>query len=443
MRSIAKLLHGDLIRAQEFKLFDALGSSFSKNSPATKTLTDFIEDFEENKSGKTDEKSSEFNRAYALYVASEQILENSNTNSRIYMDKDIDFSSDNDLVETTSEGWTQAIIENSNISLQEITNAYFSSIKEKSFREMKKFGNPQKYIEFNYQPTKIANFDDIVGNEVAKLEVYNAVRNLFSYDSKGKKNAQLKAGRLNSHILLVGEPGSGKSMIAEYAINFGKELAEKHNVTLNSGELHFNSENQDGPIIELRKQLKEINKGEDLYIIFMDEVEDKFPLSTHNQEHKGETVNELKKFIEGVEYQNKGNYIIFAATNHLNKINKEINSRLKSTTYHCKGPISAKEKATVFKANLEKQVNEKYFEFEWNEVNELFSKYTLSGRHLRDAAKEIANKANMLKYTKGDYPDEYYKLNFTQRVKYIQNETKPITIDDIIWGIEEGYTNEK
>lgn len=262
---------------------------------------------------------------------------------------------------------------------------------------------------------------DILGNDTAVNEMEIAIAQLMAYDSVKKMNPYLMDGGFKQLIMLVGDRGTGKTMIMKYGVSEAERIAKANGLEFMAVELDFDDSWQDGPSKILKYQLKSITNSNKPYLIFLDEIDGKFPsrIDPKTARHEQKTLTEFLNFTQGLSYQNKGNYIIVAATNVPEQIDKAILSRFTKGIYNCEGPRTAKDKAKVLYNNLSEGINAGYVKIrdeEWVNIGELAVKLELSGRGLLQVAEEIIGQSRT-----NHYPDNFYKMSFDEKVKMIKS----------------------
>ncbi len=248
--------------------------------------------------------------------------------------------------------------------------------------------------EFVLDPVKR---DDIVANEKGIELIEDIIPCLMHYNPKEQNNF-FKG--FPQYILFAGESGTGKTMLARYAMTYAKEIAEKHNLPLSLVKLEFEGKMQYGPVGDLRKQFSEIEQGNRTYIVFLDEIDKKIPSSdgSAREGYRDDIVGEFLRFRGGGDYINKGNYILIGTSNTTKNIHPAILSVCEIE--EVEGPRTKKEKTQVLYNNLSKGVDLGYVQIkDWQKVGGYLDKYDLTGRDLFNISvrsehkyRKIANK---------------------------------------------------
>ena len=308
--------------------------------------------------------------------------------------------------------------------------AQFSNGEEqfkKDFKEIKLIGSKKVYSR------------NIIGNQEAVYEVGEAVKDLLAYRIKEKENPFVQ-GRKNygfeQGLLLMGGPGTGKTMTAFYGMTLADKIAKSYAKDLKIVKFDIESSFQDGGIQMMRNQLESICRGDEIYLVFIDEIdtvissrsgEDK---SNFNQKQK---LGELMRFIEG-DYPNLGNYLIIATTNDTGNVDTALkNGRLKRI--YCPGPITAKEKVGVLVANFSDDIENGLVKVNnWVEIGNLAYQYQLDGRVLRDVVKACYKESRQI--SNKDRIEIYSAATLNGARKIIKSNFQPINDEMILNKIE-------
>jgi hypothetical protein len=271
---------------------------------------------------------------------------------------------------------------------------------------------------------------DIIGNDSVKHALNLSMRKLFLYNQERGKNPALEKMQFKQNYLLVGEPGNGKGMLAAYAASVGSDLSSMLGRDLRIVSMENNSSYQDGPILKLMKYLKNISKGDDLYLVILDEVDSAFSsrLDDKTQNYQKKLVTELLKFTSNsVEYVNRGNYVLMAMTNTPNQLDPAFLNRMNKGTYLCEGPRTGDEKALLVKNLIHRMVPEdKVLVKDWDKVGSVAYDLKLSGRELKDCVENIFddNCSNSL-------PDKVFHLGYDSQLS-VFDDFRPITDKKIV-----------
>lgn len=278
------------------------------------------------------------------------------------------------------------------------------------------------------KPQRPLEKNDIFGNDDALTCVENSVASLLAYDTKKRLNPYLLDGGFNQLILLVGDSGTGKTMIMEYAVSLADKISKENKIDFLPVKMDFSSHFQDGPIKILKYQLSSITNDNRPYIVFLDEMEGKFPSRTDENSLRFEQklITEFLDFTNGLSYNNKGNYVIIGATNLAENIDKAIKSRFKRGTFVCNGPRTKEEKAKVLYNNLVPGINGGYVKINnLADIAEEAVKAGLSGRGLMQCANDVLEKSRV-----NHYPKNFYSFSFEDKLSVIKSHHR--VVDDTV-----------
>lgn len=280
--------------------------------------------------------------------------------------------------------------------------------------------NLQEKIETHVRTLRPHNLNplkqkDIFGNEDAISLVNNEVPCLFAYDNLEKRNPFLG---FSSYLMFVGLPGTGKTMLARYAMSLGKSLAEKYHKPLSLVQLDIKDSWKNGSYLNLESQFQEINKGDKIYMVFIDEI-DKALAGDQDQG----AVEQFLKFRGGAEYNDKGNYIILSTTNNPEVIHKGIMRSF--NILNIEGPKTIDDKINLLRNNLQGtylKINS------WDSIYDAFSKYDLTGSDISKIAERTKMKSRRLAKEVsliGSATDIEYRIQELMKFgnpKYLANE---------------------
>jgi len=239
---------------------------------------------------------------------------------------------------------------------------------------------PYKMVKASNIKTRL---NDVVGHEHAKeilSQALEAIKYPALYDhlNKGDKDAS------NNNVLLMGEPGGGKSMLAEAIAGEGKGAfisttgSQFVNVYVGMGANNMR---------QLKAAIEQA--PDDLVVVFMDEIDSlgsrggKGAIDGGGSREETQTINEFLAMTEGVNSNNNKKVLLIGATNRPDSLDDGILSR-----FHYKetiGKLDTKQRKTL----LEKQMNEKKLEGDKSvDLHELARKTEgMSGRDLRNVMK--------------------------------------------------------
>jgi SpoVK/Ycf46/Vps4 family AAA+-type ATPase len=240
---------------------------------------------------------------------------------------------------------------------------------------------PYKLVKASDITTRL---NDVVGHDHAKGVLSQALEAIkypkfYKHINQGDKDAS------NNNVLLMGEPGGGKSMLAEAIAGEGKGTfisttgSQFVNVYVGMGANNM-------------RQLKAaIEQAPDnLVVVFIDEIDslgnrsNKGPLDGGGNREETQTINEFLAMTEGVNSKNHNKQVLLiGATNHPDSLDTGILSR-----FHYKETIG-KLNGAQRRLLMEKQLKEKKLDTDKSVDIDALVKQTegLSGRDLRNVMK--------------------------------------------------------
>lgn len=326
----------------------------------------------------------------------------------------------------------------------EIKGLVESRKKKKGRRKKEQEETPHQNAEgdlsFNKDPTIIeleerVEKKDIVGNKEAVDAVENLVHDLLAYDRKKKMNPYMIDGGFNQLILLAGDSGTGKTYTVNYGISEAERIAEENGLEFQAVQLEFEDAYQNGPVKILRYQLRKIAESNIPQLVFVDEMEGKFPKRNgiKTERHEEKVVRELLDFTNGLSYINKGNWAFIGATNLLDMIDKAVRSRFNKGTYLCEGPTNAQERARILYNRLKKGIDQGYIKIvEWREIGEVAHTLELGGRDLKNTALDLIEKSRIK-----ERPNNFFKLTYAEKLELIRSQHCIIKDEDVIKALYE------
>ena len=270
----------------------------------------------------------------------------------------------------------------------------------------------------------------VMGNDEALNAVEIAVHHLLAYDPVKKTNPYLFDGGFRQLILLVGDSGTGKTMIFKYGISEAQGIAEAYNLDFVAVALDFEDSYQDGPVQILRHQLSGIVQDNRPYLVFVDEMESKFSArkSVNTAHFEQKTIREFLDFTNGLGYPNRGNYVLLGASNLPDQIDKAIRSRFSKGTYLCEGPKTFEEKARILYNNLLGGINAGYVQIsDWRGIGEVAKSLELSGRELAECARDLIEKSRT-----NHFPANFYQLNFDDKLRVIKSHHDKVRDEKLV-----------
>ncbi|MBW2981525.1 AAA family ATPase [Candidatus Woesearchaeota archaeon] len=253
--------------------------------------------------------------------------------------------------------------------------------------------------------------EEIVGNQEAIDLVETEVPCLMYYDPQERRNP---FEGFQQYMLFAGRSGTGKTMLARYAMTIASEIAEKSKKPVSLVKLNFEDKFQCGPLENIRNQLQQINDGNRIYIVFVDEFDTKIPSRTGDmsQGYKNDVIGEFLRFRGDGDYINKGNYIVIATTNDPSNIDPAI-----MRVFNFKelpGPLSASEKVKVLYNNLLPGIQKGYVTVDkedWEPIGKMLVEYDLMGGNIVNIARQAREKYRKISSKLGD---NSYNLRATE-----------------------------
>lgn len=281
--------------------------------------------------------------------------------------------------------------------------------------------------------------NEIVSNEKGINLVEDTLPALMHFNPKTKSN--FFGDDFIQYVLLSGYSGTGKTMIANYAMTLAKNKAKNNGIPLSIVQLNFEDTYQDKPVLNLRKQLNDITEGNRAYIVFIDEIDTKIPNRNNNlREYKRDVVGEFLKFRGEAGYINRGNYLMIATTNATNNIDPAILQVF--TKVEVPGPLTAEDKAKVLYKNLLKGMSIGYIKIndsDWPKIGGLLEQYNLNGRDIKEISKESKKKYLLLADQIPYNASEIRKKQLVKKLISNGDQTYITTVNDVINSIENRF----
>ncbi|MBU0979397.1 MAG: ATP-binding protein [Nanoarchaeota archaeon] len=223
---------------------------------------------------------------------------------------------------------------------------------------------------------------EIFGNNAAIELVKTEVSCLMYYDPSERRNPW---DGFKQYLLLVGKPGTGKTMLSHFAATYAKEIEGATGKVVNIVGLDFEDRFQYGPLDNIRAQLKQVSYNNQIYLVVIDELETKIPSREAQENHKSDVAGEFLRFRGQGGYINRGNYIILGTTNEPHKLDSAVLDVFEVAGVE--GPKTAKEKVSVLYKRLETGLKEGSVKVQdWQSIADLLIKHDLSGREIKNVA---------------------------------------------------------
>jgi len=277
-----------------------------------------------------------------------------------------------------------------------------NSNKKVNDREKEQFYTPLP----NLITPKALPRNRIIGDQTIITDLERMVKALFMYNDKAGKNSMTAKNKFHQRIILGGTPGEGKGEVCHYLIDYAKDLSAKIGRKLKVTYFEFESSFFSGEWQKLKSQLKQITEGNDIYLIFQDELDQILQEKNRGKDtSNNDTIKEFQKFLQG-QYINKGNYLIIATSNVKKKLPWAIRDRF--IPYSWRGAETKEQKALLFKFKLEDGIEAGYINIEdqeFQKLGELAYQYNLTGRNITDICNSA--KADAFRWEK---LGEIYKL---------------------------------
>ncbi len=241
-------------------------------------------------------------------------------------------------------------------------------------------------------------YDEIVGNKQALEFCKIMATHVVSYDPKDQINYSLENTNKAGALILVGPPGTGKSMIIGAMRNHMFHLASEKKIPFNYIEVN-NSQIKSKYVGEgvkaLNELFKKVKDPKGVGLLVLDDADQ--ILESRDEEYSTpygrELLHEVQRHMDGVSKDYKGNYLVVFSSNRPNLLDDAIKSRLGGDLHTLKtmGPQSISDYARIFE--LKMGSNLKYINLHKHsiqDVGQLLYEKQLSGRDIETLANDIS-----------------------------------------------------
>ncbi len=232
---------------------------------------------------------------------------------------------------------------------KEVNLVQNDSIKKAQHKEVEMFETPLEYMRIDKK--KVMPKEQIIGDIKVIEELEKSVRQLLSYNTTHKRNLFKELGLFNNKHLLQGLPGTGKTRVALYLIDYAERLNVRYGGDLMISALNINSSWKDGDIQKLQSQFNQICYENKTFFIFEDEIDALLKDGPQSKEDRGQVriKKEFNKFLEGA-YPDNGNYLFLTTLNRLENLTQD--NRERFSCHNWKGAVTAEEKGLLIKYKL-------------------------------------------------------------------------------------------
>ncbi len=241
-------------------------------------------------------------------------------------------------------------------------------------------------------------YDEIVGNEKALEFCKIMATHVVSYDPKDQTNYSLENTNKTGALILVGPPGTGKSMIISAMRNHMFYLASKKKIPFNYIEVNNNqikSKYVGEGVKALNGMFKKVKDSKGIGLLVLDDADQ--ILESRDEEHSTpygrELLHEVQRHMDGVNKDYKGNYLVVFSSNRPDLLDDAIKSRLGGELHTIKtmGPQSISDYAKIFElkmgSNLE-YIN--LHEHSIQDISQLLYEKKLNGRDIETLANDLS-----------------------------------------------------
>ena len=241
-------------------------------------------------------------------------------------------------------------------------------------------------------------YDQIVGNEQALEFCKIMATHVVSYNPKDQTNYSLENTNKAGALILVGPPGTGKSMIISAMRNQMFYLASKKKIPFNYIEVN-NSQIKSKYVGEgvkaLNEMFKKVKDSKGIGLLVLDDADQ--ILESRDEDHSTpygrELLHEVQQHMDGVSKDYKGNYLVVFSSNRPDLLDGAIKSRLGGDLHTLKimGPQSISDYARIFE--LKMGSNLEYIDFNKHsieDIGKLLYEKKLNGRDVETLANDLS-----------------------------------------------------
>ena len=290
-------------------------------------------------------------------------------------------------------------------------------------------------------------WDDIVGNDRLKRSLKKYAQNLFFYDPEKKINPVTKLSDLPRTALIFARPGTGKTMCLQATINYMQQLSEISGKKF--GYVILDSSLKDKYLGEYVKKMKaELEKAADpgrISLIIIEDID--AVIASRNDDSTCAAEKDglafLMNWVEGINTEYFGNYIVLSTTNHGEEIDLALRQRLGQVEIPAPGPETLDDYIKIMNKQLNKGISKGYVnitpyqnnkkdDIKWQELGEILKSQNFSGRDCRNVAVSLTEKATDI-----DISKEMYNLSQEKLEQELVKKYKKINYDDIKSAIKE------
>lgn len=268
--------------------------------------------------------------------------------------------------------------------------------------------------EYGFSPV---GRDEIVGNDAAMRMLEDAVYGLMLYDAAADSNPVQKVGGFRQNFLLMGTPGVGKTLTARYAMTLAKSLARESGGEVFVTEPDFENAWENGAYLELQNIITTINNDTRPYIIFLDELDLKFPSRTQQSSHGSrQTLGAMLRWLSGGQV-NKGNYLVVATSNEPGSLDPALERRFGEGQIVCEGPKDVHDFARCYEIFLGS--SELSVDLNAHAVRSM--QYGFVGRDVMQVSEKVQEMCRNIRYPRG-LPRQSYE----QKLAWLQQNRQPV-----------------